>query len=363
MLEAKKFKLGVFVSSGIALLIVALFAHGLADKFKDKFVVYTVFDESVQGLEVGAAVKYKGVTIGRVKDVIIFEEQYIRVNIETIPNRVSKDGHTPVTDAARRAAFNENLLSQIERGLICELSVAGITGMKFIELNHYKESQETLDYVPKDNNMIYIPSKKSLMSQALSGVDEIIQNLGKVDFAGMSKELTSTLTATREVLEDPEVSGALKEAKGLFASSNKLVTTFANSIDEKEIRSLIAEANKTMKNLSELTATAKEELKKVKLSELSDETKATLAKMDKGFSQFTATIAALEKELTTTLQGGQAFMTTMNKTLDSSSGGLEDIKLNVLKSTESLNKTLRQIEAFFKLIEEDPASLIHGKGK
>ena len=362
MLEAKKFKLGVFVTAGITLLIVALFAHGLADKFKKKYVVYTVFDESVQGLEIGAAVKYKGVTVGRVKDILIFEEQYIRVNIETVGNRASENGE-PVSEQQRARDFAEGLEQQIERGLICELASAGITGMKFIELNHYQERPETLAYVPKDNSMIYIPSKKSLISAALTGVDEIIRNLGKVDFAAMSDEITTTLKTTRTMMEDPEISGALKEAKGLFASTNRLVTTFANAIDEEEVNSLIVEANKTMKALSELSETARDEVKKAGFAELSTETKATVKKMNEGFTQFNKTIAKLEKELSLTLQGGQLLAKNINNTIEDSTGDLDDIKVNILKSTESLNKTLRQIEAFFKLIEEDPASLIHGKEK
>ena len=65
MIEANKYKLGIFVLTGIGLLIAGLFLLGLAETFKPKINFITYFDESVQGLEVGAAVKFRGVTIGK----------------------------------------------------------------------------------------------------------------------------------------------------------------------------------------------------------------------------------------------------------------------------------------------------------
>ena len=60
MIEANKYKLGIFVLTGIGLLIIGLFMLGLSESLKPKINFMTYFDESVQGLEIGSAVKFRG---------------------------------------------------------------------------------------------------------------------------------------------------------------------------------------------------------------------------------------------------------------------------------------------------------------
>ena len=61
-----RWKLGLFVLLGMGLALAAIVLLG-ARNFNEKTVTYlTFFDESVQGLDAGSPVKFRGVTIGRV---------------------------------------------------------------------------------------------------------------------------------------------------------------------------------------------------------------------------------------------------------------------------------------------------------
>ena len=61
MIEANKFRLGLFVIIGSVLFFIVLFVFGLSDIFVRKGKFVSLFNESVQGVAVGSPVKYKGV--------------------------------------------------------------------------------------------------------------------------------------------------------------------------------------------------------------------------------------------------------------------------------------------------------------
>ena len=71
----QKLKTGVFIVSGVLLLLAMLFFLGLSDIFVDKVKLITCFQESVQGLSVGSPVKYRGVQVGSVSEISIMMQE------------------------------------------------------------------------------------------------------------------------------------------------------------------------------------------------------------------------------------------------------------------------------------------------
>ena len=84
---SQKFKTGLFTVIGFAILLVAIFYIGKAKNlFGNTFNLFANF-KSVNGLQSGNYVRFAGINVGTVNDIIIVNDTTVRVNI-TLQNRV-----------------------------------------------------------------------------------------------------------------------------------------------------------------------------------------------------------------------------------------------------------------------------------
>ncbi|MCE9598526.1 MAG: MlaD family protein [Spirochaetia bacterium] len=70
------YKIGLFVTLGFALLIGGMLILGAGSFFRPTIHMETYFDESVQGLDIGSAVKHRGVQIGTVESIGFVRNEY-----------------------------------------------------------------------------------------------------------------------------------------------------------------------------------------------------------------------------------------------------------------------------------------------
>jgi paraquat-inducible protein B len=216
---------GLFILGGVVAFAIAilLFSSGFQWGMGHNFVLY--FNESVNGLNVGAPVKLRGVQVGQVRK--------ITVQFDPIKRRVS----VPVVIALDKAYFslrhqeeNTHLLTNVGHpvaesplvlGLVGALQTESfVTGQLFIELNyealdarHYLTlSSDGLPEIPtRSSNLQNIGGQVLTIVEGLSSIDyasigssirEIASHLAGVPFASISKNLdtnvTSALTAFSE---------------------------------------------------------------------------------------------------------------------------------------------------------------------
>ena len=64
--RANYFKLGLFVIGAIAAGIIVLIIIGTGRFLQKRVTIETYFNESVQGLDIGSKMKYRGVDVGQV---------------------------------------------------------------------------------------------------------------------------------------------------------------------------------------------------------------------------------------------------------------------------------------------------------
>src|SRR5215831_3735931 len=87
MNTTRYFKLGLFILLAFTALIAGAITLGAGRMFQKSIDVETCFDESIAGLEVGASVKHRGVTIGHVQSIRFPNEATAERNATSEPFR------------------------------------------------------------------------------------------------------------------------------------------------------------------------------------------------------------------------------------------------------------------------------------
>ncbi|MBF6608311.1 MAG: MCE family protein [Flavobacterium sp.] len=100
-----KVRLGLFITVGIALFILAIFVIGKQKNlFNPVFTVSTQF-QNVSGLQVGNSVRFSGINIGTVDNIRIINDSTVRVDMQ-----IKKDVHKFIKTDARAIIGSEGII-------------------------------------------------------------------------------------------------------------------------------------------------------------------------------------------------------------------------------------------------------------
>ena len=180
------FKLGLFVIAAVVIAIAIVLALGAGNIFKSTTTIETYFDESVQGLDVGSAVKYRGVQIGRVTKIgFTFNRYQQDVPMQNRKPYVLVEAELqPQLIGVGAASEPERLKEMIAAGLRARLAPVGITGTAYLEIDFVDPKANpplTITWVPLT---VYIPSAPSTYNQIISGAQKFLAVLDNADVEG-----------------------------------------------------------------------------------------------------------------------------------------------------------------------------------
>lgn len=265
--------IGAFVLIATALLLGLIIFFGSLQFFTATKVFVLYFDESVNGLNVGSLVKFKGVPIGRVSDIRIRYDQppqsdAVPVFVELDLDRITSAG-VDVDLSDKNTVF-----SVIEDGLRAQLVVESlITGLLYIEFDYYTNPGPP-EFVGLTDEIIEIPTIKSPFADIGTTANEMLLNLASIDYAGIADDLqemvrtinNSLLSANLEDISNQLIS-ALNRVNDLLGSQDVevLITNLSNasgSVDELA-RSIDTELIPFLRDVKGTLATARSTLNSI----------------------------------------------------------------------------------------------------
>jgi paraquat-inducible protein B len=186
--KANPRKIGAFVIGAIALVVVAVVVLGSGKLFKDTITVISWFDTSVGGLNPGAPVKYRGVQIGEVKEVLMQVFQAEARREFAMPVLYELDVQA-VEQGAQRRLDPIFLDSLVDIGLRATLATESfVTGRKYIELDWHPDKPyhaENLPEVPYPE----IPTIKTGLEEIQRELQELIAEIGSVKIDSLVLDL------------------------------------------------------------------------------------------------------------------------------------------------------------------------------
>jgi paraquat-inducible protein B len=264
---------GLFVLGAILLGLVALLSFGGVNFFSkpQRFVVY--FDESIHGLDLGSPVKLRGVRVGRVVDLSVrydaaSNKSLVPVVCELSRNMIVDNKGQPI-DVSDRA----ELQSLVDHGLRAQLGVVGLaTGLLFVELDFYDPHQYPADVPFADARRVVVPAVPSTISEYQASLTEILSDLKRVDFAGLSRNLNALLATANTKLQ------ALDTAQ-LSERWSKAAEAVATAATDPEIKKSFANVNAAGDVLRALIVKLDQQVQPSsdKLAQTLDEARAALA--------------------------------------------------------------------------------------
>jgi hypothetical protein len=156
--RANYVKIGLFVVLG--LLSTFAIAGGLAASLlgRDKVAFFTYFNESVQGLDVGAPVTFRGVKIGKVADIkIAADRRTVEVRLDIDVGSVERLGIWP-----KGGNKSGNALAPPGADVRAQLGTQGLTGTnKFVSIDFFDPATHPPPELPFPVPDHYIPATKS----------------------------------------------------------------------------------------------------------------------------------------------------------------------------------------------------------
>ncbi len=250
--KTSKFMVGLFVSLGIIITVVAIIWVGASKYFEkgNRYVSY--FDESVQGLQQDSMVKYRGVEVGRVEQI-----------------RVAPDNHLIAV------IMKINLRENLPKTAIAQLKVAGITGMVFVELDRQNAGDAARS--PKisfPSEYPVIPSRPSEVSKIMSGVNSVVDKFNQADTQGAVNQIKTTAAQIEIFFKGKDMETILANVKALTASLKDASARVDKTLAAGKLDDILLETRNAVKDTRALMLTVQEEIRALNLREAMAKTQA-----------------------------------------------------------------------------------------
>lgn len=208
-LGTNRYKLGLFVIVSAMLALAALVVFGAHHWNVETVTYYSFFDESVQGLELGSPVQFRGVGIGRVSAIDVApDHRHVRVACELSSADMGRFQLGSRAGGDRRLSLQPELRAQIAQ--------TGITGVKFILLDFFPDAAppEALGFPLPANT---VPSTPSTMKNLEDSVVHAAHEFP--DIAAALLATTAKLNATMDGVEREKLPERAGDTLGEAASA------------------------------------------------------------------------------------------------------------------------------------------------
>ena len=246
--KVSKFKVGVFVLIGVAMLLGSIVGLGTLRYFKPGRTYVTFFNESVQGLQRDSMVKYRGVDVGRVTAI-----------------RVGPD--YKLIEVVMDIQFH----GEPEQDMVAQLKSVGITGIVFIELDLKKPDDPDLSpRITFAAEYPIIPSKPSELTRVLSVVDKVTKEIEKIDFKAMADKVQSVLDSTDSLVSDKRWKKLLKLLESSTKHLNSLLAKTDKAVKKSDLDNILKSTSQMLAEANTLLKEANVELKAMKLPATAD---------------------------------------------------------------------------------------------
>ena len=271
MNATRYFKLGLFILAALSVLVAGAITLGAGRMFAKSITVRTSFDESVSGLDVGAPVKHRGVSVGKVQ-AIYFPADTARSAEPFKHIMVEMKIDSQVVSEMGEGRLRETIDRMVAAGLRARIAQSGLTGGAHVELNYLDPARFPITKPPVPMHDVYIPSAPGSLNQVVDAVTDIATKLQRADLEQVVRHADSLIVHMDQSVQDLHVAelrtktnAILDNVQSVSAKANELLKN--GKFDESAMH-----LNHTLAEVDDLLATQSDYVRAI-LSDL----RATIA--------------------------------------------------------------------------------------
>ncbi|MBU2526714.1 MAG: MCE family protein [Bacteroidetes bacterium] len=313
----EKFKLGLFVVLGTALLVAALYFIGNRQNlFTKNITIYTHF-RNVNGLQTGNNVRYSGINIGTVAKTVLLSDTLIRVEMRV----------------------GEKLKNVIKKNAVATIGSDGLVGSMIVNI------------IPAQGTAGFISSHDTIQSYSKIGVNDMLTTLN------VTNENAALLTS--DLLKITSNINEGKGTLGMLITDTVLASQFKQTLFE--LRKTSEGASQAMSSLNEMIASVNfsESLAGVLLSDTASgvKMKSIVANLEKSSEKMIQVTDHLN-HLLSEIEEGKGTLhyltqdTTLVQNIDST---MQNIKSGTARFNENMEALKHNflLRGYFKKLEKE----------
>ena len=292
--RANHFKIGMFVLVGLGLFVGALFALGIGSFFVKGDLFETYIDGGVENLSVGAVVKLRGVTIGKVTSISFISKEQPKYKDQSVLILFEVPRDTGVITPG--ADVQQMLDTEVAHGLRARIETQGFLGPSIILLEYVDPKFYPIMPVPWTPKHYYIPSAPSQFAHAFSSLEKTLALTANLDLPALINRTQNLIeTANRLVTNINQI-----DFNRMGTNANSLVLELRES--NRDLQHTLADAQDAIKGADLPTVSREAQALEARLSSTAIELRRELSSVDTGeLNASLANIRAATEELTVLL--------------------------------------------------------------
>ena len=251
--RANYFKIGLFALAGLAILAGALIFLGAGNMFRPRIYFETYLDSSVQGVDLGSPVKFRGVQIGRISKVDFCFNIYGSPPGEERLDYVYLEMEVDVQ--LFRGMFTEDIgpvvTQAVEQGLRVKLQPQGVTGLNFAELNYVDDPAQfpplKIWWTPRH---YYIPSAPGTLTSMVESFNKLMDTFGGLELGPTLKEVDRALKTFNTTLEKFSGNMEKMDLSKVSIDLQAVLVELRAKVDKLPVEQLSADGLKMMQSLT-----------------------------------------------------------------------------------------------------------------
>ena len=328
------FKLGLFVILAFALTAAMLIALGAGQFLRTEPLAETYFNESVQGLDIGSEVKYKGVKIGAVKSITTPTKVYdIASNYVLVIFSLSENCYVGQTGKNPE----ERMKKAVEDGLSIFLSFNGLTGSAYLETDYKRSGPDDLEISWTPENL-YVPSQSSNIKEVSDAISHVMEALSTLDLQEMKKDISALLKSLNITKVSAQAESLLKELR----QTNR---DLGNTLTSGQIKQILADAGTSVADLKQIVHAAKAPIKQT-LADINTAS-GSFKRMTTGLEQtYEGKITVMSDKIDTVLASLEKTSRLLENMIWANADVIEKTISNLENTTENLNQFTRELREY-----------------